>query len=58
MSHRKSDLGILSTPVMPKKSAKVVLGADCIEKPLEDKHKLELRRLLDAAGINAAVGCQ
>jgi methylamine---glutamate N-methyltransferase subunit B len=34
------------------------LGADCIEKPLEDKHKLELRRLLDAAGINAAVGCQ
>ena len=26
MSHRKSDLGILSTPVMPKKSAKVVLG--------------------------------
>jgi glutamate synthase domain-containing protein 3 len=31
------------------------LGADCIEKPLEDEHKLELRRLLDAAGMNGAV---
>ena len=31
------------------------LGADCIEKPLEDEHKLELRRLLDAAGLNGAV---
>jgi glutamate synthase domain-containing protein 3 len=28
------------------------LGADCIEKPLEDEHKTELRRLLDAAGVN------
>jgi methylamine---glutamate N-methyltransferase subunit B len=31
------------------------LGADCEEKPLEDKHKQELRRLLDAAGINGSV---
>ena len=31
------------------------LGADCIEKPLEEEHKLELRRLLDAAGMNGAV---
>jgi glutamate synthase domain-containing protein 3 len=31
------------------------LGADCEEKPLEDAHKKELRRLLDAAGINGAV---
>jgi len=31
------------------------LGADCIEKPLEDGHKRELRRLLDAAGMNGAV---
>jgi methylamine---glutamate N-methyltransferase subunit B len=31
------------------------LGADCIEKPLEDEHKRELRRLLDAAGLNGAV---
>src|ERR1700739_2458828 len=30
MSHRKSDLGILSTPVMPKKSAKVVLSTPCL----------------------------
>lgn len=28
------------------------LGADCIEKPLKDHHKAELRRLLDAAGLN------
>ena len=31
------------------------LGADCVEKPLEDEHKSELRRLLDAAGINGSV---
>jgi len=31
------------------------LGADCMEKPLEDEHKRELRRLLDAAGVNGAV---
>ena len=31
------------------------LGADCIEKPLEERHKAELRRLLDAAGVNGAV---
>jgi hypothetical protein len=34
------------------------LGADCIEKPPEKKHKLKLRRLPDAAGINGGVGCQ
>lgn len=28
------------------------LGADCIEKPLRDRHRSELRQLLDAAGIN------
>jgi methylamine---glutamate N-methyltransferase subunit B len=28
------------------------LGADCIEKPLRDEHKAELRVLLDAAGVN------
>jgi glutamate synthase domain-containing protein 3 len=27
------------------------LGADCIEKPLKDEHKTELRRLLDEAGV-------
>jgi methylamine---glutamate N-methyltransferase subunit B len=31
------------------------LGADCVEKPLEETHKLALRRLLDVAGINGAV---
>jgi methylamine---glutamate N-methyltransferase subunit B len=31
------------------------LGADCVEKPLEDAQKQELRRLLDAAGINGSV---
>jgi methylamine---glutamate N-methyltransferase subunit B len=31
------------------------LGADCVEKPLEDAHKKELRRLLDAAGLNGSV---
>jgi glutamate synthase domain-containing protein 3 len=28
------------------------LGADCVEKPLKDRHKAELRALLDAAGVN------
>ena len=28
------------------------LGADCVEKPLKDRHKAELRQLLDAAGVN------
>jgi methylamine---glutamate N-methyltransferase subunit B len=28
------------------------LGADCIEKPLREEHKAELRTLLDAAGVN------
>jgi glutamate synthase domain-containing protein 3 len=28
------------------------LGADCIEKPLEERHKVELRHLLDTAGVN------
>ena len=27
------------------------LGADCVEKPLKDHHKDDLRRLLDAAGV-------
>jgi glutamate synthase domain-containing protein 3 len=31
------------------------LGADCIEKPLKDHHKSELRKLLDAAGLNGSV---
>lgn len=31
------------------------LGADCIEKPMEDQHKAELRRLLDAAGLGGEV---
>jgi methylamine---glutamate N-methyltransferase subunit B len=30
------------------------LGADCVEKPLEERHKLELRKLLTAAGVNGA----
>jgi glutamate synthase domain-containing protein 3 len=28
------------------------LGADCIEKPLEEHHRTELRRLLDSASVN------
>ncbi len=28
------------------------LGADCIEKPLEERHKAALRQLLDTAGVN------
>jgi glutamate synthase domain-containing protein 3 len=31
------------------------LGADCIEKPLKDHHKAELRRLMGAAGINGSI---
>jgi glutamate synthase domain-containing protein 3 len=31
------------------------LGADCIEKPLQDTHKEQLRALLDAAGIGGEV---
>jgi methylamine---glutamate N-methyltransferase subunit B len=31
------------------------LGADCIEKKLNDLHKQDLRRLLDAAGLGGAV---
>jgi glutamate synthase domain-containing protein 3 len=31
------------------------LGADCIEKEMEERHKADLRRLLDAAGINGTV---
>lgn len=31
------------------------LGADCIEKPLKDHHKLELRKLLDEAGVDGSV---
>jgi glutamate synthase domain-containing protein 3 len=31
------------------------LGADCIEKPLRESHKAELRQLLDAAGVDGAV---
>src|SRR5215469_16620991 len=31
------------------------LGADCVEKPIEDQHKRELGQLLEAAGINGGV---
>ncbi len=31
------------------------LGADCIEKPLEDRHRNVLKRLLDTAGLNGSV---
>src|SRR5882757_9442336 len=31
------------------------LGADCVEKQLEDHHKADLRRLLNAAGLNGSV---
>jgi glutamate synthase domain-containing protein 3 len=31
------------------------LGADCIEKTMEEHHRTDLRRLLDAAGINGSV---
>lgn len=31
------------------------LGADCVEKELREEHRVELRRLLDAAGIDGEV---
>jgi glutamate synthase domain-containing protein 3 len=31
------------------------LGADCVEKPLADRHRAELKELLDLAGIDAGV---
>lgn len=31
------------------------LGADCIEKPIKDHHRAELRKLLDAAGVNGSI---
>jgi len=31
------------------------LGADCVEKPMNEQHKAELRRLLDSAGVNGSV---
>ncbi len=31
------------------------LGADCVEKPLEGRHKIDLARLLEAAGLNGTV---
>lgn len=31
------------------------LGADCIEKPMRENHKAELRRLLDEGGLDASV---
>ena len=31
------------------------LGADCIEKPLEERHKADLAKLLTSAGFNGAV---
>src|SRR6202034_3526773 len=31
------------------------LGADCIEKPIEERHKAELGELLKAAGLNGAI---
>ena len=31
------------------------LGADCIEKPLDDRHRSVLKRLLDTAGLNGSV---
>jgi glutamate synthase domain-containing protein 3 len=30
------------------------LGADCVEKPMKDQHKAELKRLLDSAGVNGS----
>jgi len=30
------------------------LGADCVEKPMMDQHKAELKRLLDSAGVNGS----
>jgi methylamine---glutamate N-methyltransferase subunit B len=31
------------------------LGADCVEKPMKDQHKAELKRLLDSAGVNGSI---
>ncbi|MGA9320444.1 MAG: protein glxC, partial [Xanthobacteraceae bacterium] len=31
------------------------LGADCVEKTLEERHKAELGKLLEAAGLNGAI---
>jgi len=31
------------------------LGADCVEKSLDEEHRIELRALLDAAGLNGEV---
>ncbi len=31
------------------------LGADCIEKPLDEQHRNNLKRLLDAAGLDGSV---
>jgi methylamine---glutamate N-methyltransferase subunit B len=31
------------------------LGADCVEKPLDDRHRAELKGLLDAAGVGGAI---
>jgi methylamine---glutamate N-methyltransferase subunit B len=30
------------------------LGSDCIEKPLQEHHKAQLRKLLDSASVNGA----
>jgi glutamate synthase domain-containing protein 3 len=32
------------------------LGADCIEKEMRDEHRVQLRALLDAAGVEGEVG--
>jgi glutamate synthase domain-containing protein 3 len=34
------------------------LGADCVEKPMRDQHKAELRRLLELAGVGGAFGAE
>lgn len=34
------------------------LGADCVEKEMEPKHKAQLRRLLDAAGVGAEISVE
>jgi len=31
------------------------LGADCVEKPMKDHHRDDLRKLLDGAGLNGSV---
>jgi glutamate synthase domain-containing protein 3 len=31
------------------------LGADCVEKPIKDHHKAELKKLLDRTGVNGSV---